>query len=505
MNIFKSKLAIFTLFVLPLLIVLGLCISFNVFGFQNIRLVYYKNINNEGASKTFYSILEIIQSKNYVLSEVNDKEICIENVKTRKAHICMIAESFSEEELNVNIYVDETRLNLAYALINQLSQIIQIKSEEISINWIQAIIEVIEMSEKKAWEAERKLNEMGRIFEEMESEKIGLEENIKNIDTRFNIQEFELSDLKSLVEQLENTNASHLMDEFDSVIEKIRSKLEQIKKRFEEIEGKKDTALNTNQKIGFLISTSKQLRQNVYDDVYRIDEGIRNIRIRNVSILTSPIKTNVKAVSIPQKNIDYALPQILGFIMMTLSLFFSSMIIIKERKSKAYFRNFLCPIKDSTFIFSSYVFLMLIVFVELFLIIFLISRFTELIDKFFLLNFIPLLLVSLTTFIFLGMFIGYLTQREEICILIIFLILLGFLFFSSMIMPTEFIKSTVAKSIIAYLPLNIIENSLRNIIFFRFSIQHEVLSILLLLAYSIFFFFLTFLIKKLTRHQLIYI
>jgi ABC-type multidrug transport system permease subunit len=502
-NIFKSKLAIFILFIFPLLIVLGICISFNVFGFHHIKVVYYKNISSEKANNMFNSLIEVLKSKNYVLEEVDERK-CIESVKKRQSHICMIVNNPIEESLNIDLYVDETRLNLAYALINQISQAIQVKSEEISITLIQAIIDVIGVSEKKTSESLQKLNELESVLNEIEGEKANIENNVRSIDTSFSIKDFDISRLESLVEDLENTNASNLTDDFKSAIEKIESKLEEIKRRFEDIEGKKTIILNSNNKIGILIATSKQLKQNTQENLNKISEATGNIKMRNVSVLTSPIKIDTKPISIPQKNVDYVLPEILAFIIMTLSLFFSSIIIIKERKSKAYFRNFLSPVKDYAFIFSSYLFLISIIMAEVILILLLISKFSTLIDKFFLLNFIPLLLISSTVFIFLGMLIGYLTKHEEVCILVIFIILLGFLFFSPMLMPSEMIKQQIIRKAVTFLPFNLIDSTLREIIFFKFSIVKEYFVLCLLLAYAAVFCLAAFLTKKLTKHQLLY-
>ncbi len=502
-SIFKSKLAIFALFLFPLLVVLVLCISLNVLGFQNIKIVYYKNLTPEN-TETFNSILELLQSKNYILSEVNSYESCIEKVKLRIAHICIIPYAEPEGKLNLQIYTDETKLNLAYALINQISQLIEIKSEEISIGLIQIIIDTIELTEKKVKEIKQKLDELGWKLGDIEVEKNSTESKIKEINTDFKIGEFELSELRDLVEKLKDTNASNLTNDFNSLIDKIETKLQQTKDRFMNIERKKEEILNSTNKISILIFVEKKLRDDVQSDLNKIDEATKRITERNVSVLTSPIRSTIIPVSIPQKNLDYILPELLAFILMTFALFFSSMVTIKEKKSKAYFRNFLTPVKDLTFIFSSYLFLLIIFVIEIFFIILLISKFSTLIDKIFLLNFIPLLLISSTSFIFLGMLIAYLTRDEEICILIIFFILLGSLFFSPTIIPSEMVKQVVIKNIISFLPFNLVENSLRDLIFFKFSITKEFLSLFFFLIYSFIFFLLTFLLRKLTKHQLIY-
>jgi ABC-type multidrug transport system permease subunit len=505
-SIIKSKLATFALFIFPLLVVLVLCIGFSVFGFQNIKIVYSKNATlSEEAQKMLNSTLDFLKTKNYVLTEVNFSE-CIENVKIRQAHICLVVSSPNSNTLKLELYVDETRLNFAYALISQLSQLIQLKEKEISIALIQAIINVVELSEKKAGDSLQKLNELNSKLSAIGAEYANIQSSATAIDTGFSIEDFNVKQLEAIADELEErnlSNATDLIDSLNSAISTLKSKLQATKGRFERIEEKKKVILDASGRIVVLSDEARQLSENVKSQQQEILTAAKG-PLRNASVLASPIETEIKPLSVQQKNLDYILPGLISFILMTLTLFFSSILTIKEKKSKAYFRNFLSPVKDSTFILASYISLIIMLVLEMFLIILLISRFSTLISPSFLPNFLPLLLIALTSFIFLGMFVGNLTRDEEVCILVIFFILLAFLFFSPMIMPSEMIKQQAIRNVVAFLPFNLVDNALRDIIFFKFSIVKEYFALCLLLAYAAVFCLAAFLAKKLTKHQLLY-
>lgn len=507
-GLIKSKLTWFSLFILPLIVALLLSISLNSYGLQNIKIAYHVNFTNisHTAQANVLSLIKFLEEKGYGVLKSNTSEECIENVKLRSWHICMIVESGgSTDEMNIQLFVDESRLNLAYALINQVSELIQIKSEEISISLVQVLINTIESNEKELIEIKKRLDNLKSNIHGIKTEKSNIENNAKAMDTYFSIDEFDLSELEDLVDELENTNASNLSDDFMNAISKIRSKLADVETRFSSIEGKKNVVINSTRSLASMIEKIEQSSNQLTTSQEKMSNEIKNVKQRNVSIITSPIKTFVKPIATKTKNLDLVLPAFIAFFIVTITLFVASAFTIKEKTSKAYFRNFLAPVKDSTFVFSTYVVLLTIILVEILLIIAVVFPFTNILDKKVLLNFLPIFILSITAFIAIGMFIGYIGKREEIVVLIIFFVLLALLFFSPILMPYEMFKQAWIKNAIAYSPFNIVENSLKEIIFFRFSIAKEWLSLLILLAYSAIFFVLTIIAKKFTKHQLIYV
>ncbi len=178
---------------------------------------------------------------------------------------------------------------------------------------------------------------------------------------------------------------------------------------------------------------------------------------------------------------------------------------IKEKKSKAYFRNFLSPVSDVVVILSSYVFLLIVIILQLALVIPVIAYFTNLVTFSFILNMLPLIFVTSTLFIFLGIAIGYIARSEEAIILINLLIILFFIFFSQTVIPHEMLAPIpIIKQIVAYSPFTIIENIIKETAFFHFSISKNLMQLFILFSYAIFFFLISVFAKKLTKRHLIY-
>ncbi|MEM2478687.1 MAG: ABC transporter permease [Candidatus Pacearchaeota archaeon] len=502
-DIIKSKLALFALFVLPAIIILVLCFSLNTAGLQNIRVAYSMENLTQNSLNTTLSLLELLKNKGYEIIN-SSAENCIENIKKGGWHICLIIrQGKTERELNIEIYTDASRINLAYALINHISHLIQIRSEELSISLIQAIIAVLDATKSNMNDAGSKLKELNKIVLNINAATSNIKAIANAIDTSFNLNDFKIDKLDELIEEL--GNSSNLTSDFEDIASHIEAKLKETQKKFLGIESKKAEIKSYSEEIVKLGESILLTSDKVRDITSKVNSSIDEIKEKNPEVLTSPIKTSVISVTTKTKNLDFVLPGFLTFILVSLALFVSSSLTIKEKKSKAYFRNFLTPISDLSFVTGYYFSFFIILAIEMALALLIISFFTDLFSGFALLNIVPILVIALSIFAFLGIFIGHISKSEEIAILINFFILLFFFFFSQTILPHEMLKpSPTTNKILAFSPFNIIEDSLKRIIFFKFPIGQSWFNLLILFAYTLIFFAIAVLSKKLTKHTLIY-
>ncbi|MEM4318298.1 MAG: ABC transporter permease [Candidatus Pacearchaeota archaeon] len=501
--IVKSKLALFSLFLLPALIVLILSFSLSTVGLQQVRLSYYYENLSTNALATTQSLLELLKSKGYEVVNAS-KERCIENIKSGGWHICLlISPGSTENELTINIYTDASRINFAYTLINHLSTLIQIRSEEISIDLIQAIINVLDTTTKKLNESNNKIVQLNKKLIGITTESGAIIATTNAINTDFNIKDFKIDRLNALIEEL--GNSSNLTSDFEDVASDIEAKLKEIERRFKVIESQKGSIKSSTSNISRIVEEIVIISSSVKNTSESIIKDIGSIKEKKPGILTSPIKTSVVSVTTKSKNIDFILPGFLTFIIVSLALFVSSTLTIKEKKSKAWFRLSLTPLSDLSFFFSSFASFFLILLIEIILALAIVSFFTNLLPISTIFSILPLIILAIALFIFIGMFIGNIAKSEEVVILINFFILLFFLFFSQTIMPHEMVKQTYGVTkVLTYSPFNIIENSLKQMLFFRFTLAKIWFSLFILAIYASIFFVIALLTKKLTKHTLIY-
>ncbi len=294
--VLKSKFALFTLFILPVIIVLILSISFSVTGLQNINIAYFNQNLTEDGLKTSSSIIEALKAKGYDIFSSNSSEQCIENVKSKGWHVCMIINQGKvKEELNIVFYVDSSRINIAYTLIHHISEIVKIRSEEISVTLIQAIIDVLDATRSEIVEKSNpKLFEFGKIISDIRIETAGIKTITNSIDTYFDIRDFNINELKDLIEGI--GNASNLTPQLEDIAFDIERKLKQTKTKFETIESKKKEVFNSLSSIERLTETAGESIDAVRASNDKIIKSIDEVKVKEPSVISGPIKTSVSSI-----------------------------------------------------------------------------------------------------------------------------------------------------------------------------------------------------------------
>lgn len=174
--------------------------------------------------------------------------------------------------------------------------------------------------------------------------------------------------------------------------------------------------------------------------------------------------------------------------------------VVREKNSAAYFRNFLTPTSDLMFVLSNYLSNLILVFVQM-AIVFGVSVyfFRELSHV---LHYLALILVIVSSvFIFLGMFIGYMFKSEEIAILTSITVGCVLLFFSNTVMPIETLPGTI-RDIVIYNPFVISELVFNKLILFKLTLYDVAMQIYTLSGIAAGLFVLTFITKKIGKERL---
>lgn len=235
------------------------------------------------------------------------------------------------------------------------------------------------------------------------------------------------------------------------------------------------------------------------ESITKIDKLIAEVDKSNVleaEKIISPIKTQVVSVNSNSNNRDYLLPTILTLIALFGGILLSSTFVLKERKTKAYFRNFMTPTLNFTFVFANYLTCLMILIFQFVLIL----AGIEWIFGKQVLGILPeislILFFSLSAFIFIGIFIGYLFKSEETVIFASVFVAALMMFFSNTILPIETFLSGF-KNIANFNPVVLCSLALKKIVSFGYSYD-SILDEL----YYLGGFFITFLILSLFGRKL---
>ena len=469
---FRSRISSAIIILMPLIIVL-----FSGYGFDSTNLsgvsvaVYsdsYSNITN--------NILNGFEENGFVIKKHSSLEDCIDSVKFSKSQICVsFPPDLSYEGNNEEIlfYVDYSRTNLAYTLINIVGGEVLSESSNLGMVLVQDLIDNLNSVKNFLIEEKSKLdsvpndlNEIGILSNNLENPLAELESTITDLKKYGNVSSLGsiTSDLNSIKEKLSNNSGN---------IEKINLKNEEVKSEISSLIIGLDSIVNS----------------------------LDSIEIGNAEDLVSPIEFGLESITPLTNKREYFIPTVIALISLFGGILISSTFVLKNKKTRAYFRNFVTPTRDFTFVFSTFVTCLIILLMQ-FLLVFLGLYFVFGMNFFaMLLEILCILILSWSAFIFIGMFLGYIFRSEETIIFSAVLVASLLMFFSNLILPLENISGNLLK-IASYNPFVLLENSLKKIYLFGLGFNSIFVELAVLGGFLIFFGVLAYVVRRMTKRIL---
>jgi len=197
-----------------------------------------------------------------------------------------------------------------------------------------------------------------------------------------------------------------------------------------------------------------------------ITNQFEQLSITDPGTVIKPIKTFIKPLSSKKINtLDIIYPSIIVMVLMFVGLLMGNILVMREKTSRAYFRNLIIPVKDWVFILGTYLTTAIIALTQVAIIIIIGTVFFGTHLDFNVFRITPILFFAVIIFSSIGMIIGYLTSSEETSVMAAIILTLIFLLFSNMIIPIETMEETIG--IFARLtPFNISEMILRRSLVF---------------------------------------
>jgi ABC-type multidrug transport system permease subunit len=197
-----------------------------------------------------------------------------------------------------------------------------------------------------------------------------------------------------------------------------------------------------------------------------VKESLDGIDAITPEAIVKPFDTRIESVTGARRQFDFLFPSLLALVIMFVSILAASTIVMKEKGSRAYFRNLIMP--APTFIFFTGVVLtsIILALIQIVVIIFIgvVAFNIDLFSNFGLL--VLSLLLSICFFSFLGLIYGFMFNSEETTTLISLISGVILFLFSSIIIPIESMDPALA-SIAHFNPFVLSEQLLRQSLLFN--------------------------------------
>lgn len=551
--LWRSRSSVIIVLLVPVLAMILLGMAYNNLEPYGLKIGVYIEEDNEITN----SIIKAMDEK-FSIIKFEETENCINSILDGQTQVCAVLNRIMIEENKENkitFYVDYSKVNLVWMIIDTTSQAITEKSEEISFDLTkilldqlteakdsmqqsQLLIETIKSrNEELIGKADNIYTDIYKLRPETSIEKeelIELENKLSDMtESMGSVQEYvelaieEYNELESfvntlplsgnqsqemdkLMDELEegleelkqevNSDSNSTLEEADRLTARIQGKLEEIQARFEEVKVAQKNTLTNLEQMKETISKAQEKIKELQKNIEEVSSDISSIKIKNATSIIKPIETVIEPV-VPEKTfLNYIFPTLLAIVIMFTAIMFTSTAIISEKNSKAFFRNTITPTEEWEFMAARYITDILIIGIQisLFLLISILVLKVKIAEETFLLGTAAVMVISM--FICIGMIMGYILNSQQVGVLAAIALSSIMLFLSNTILPIESMTEPI-RAIAKYNPFMIAEGMLRKIAVYSLGIEQVLGEAYLIIGYSAIILFATYIVNKLINEK----
>ncbi len=550
----RSKSSALIVFLAPLLIILILGLSYNTSDQYAINIGVYADSFTEDVNQFADTLKE--EEFKIIKYESLTLEDCKNDVKYGLIHACIhVPDNFkieSNEAKKITFNVDPSKINLVWMIQETLNTKLNLQAQVISQELTQNILTKLVDTKTKINEESTTItsikNKSATVTSTTETAKTGL----TNIDltapvaiydlTKVDTFETDLSaDLNSASSAITDAisaidsadmNSSEKADiktELESAQSEIDAALAQVENNstdttsaFTEIsnlvnnlnadliatKGKLSTASETVtsttsnlDQITTTISEVTTALENLQTTLDEINTNLESQKVTEASTITNPLITKIEKVSEESTYLNYMFSTLLILVIMFSSLLLGTTLVMMEKHSPAFLRNYFLPIRKVVFVTSIYLTNLILILLQILVIMS--------VSLFFMKDSLPsfpaialILFITASIFTFLGMLIGYLFHSEETATLASISLGSIFLFVSGVILPLESV-SPLLRSITYFNPFVIAEKLVKEILLFNTQLVIVWKDVLVLSSYAVVLFLVILIMESLIHQHVI--
>ncbi|HOI18822.1 MAG TPA: ABC transporter permease [Candidatus Woesearchaeota archaeon] len=525
--LFRSKSSALIVLLAPLLIVMIIGFGFSDASQSTISV----GVFNPEESELSLRLIDNLNTSENKLIFYSGEEQCIQGIKDGAIVTCVIFPTgLSLEDKSTNeivFHVDDSRINLVYKIISTLNANIDIGNTQVTEEITTRLLEILKktsdevdastislVSIKKSISelisstdsAKSKLSAMSipeikvsfstqiSSLNKINTDFLSLRSDSKGVmnkgyDLVDSLNSSDTDDLESALNKL-NTSYNKTGDVSSKLVD-LRNTLSNASKEIDSAKTQLKNTKSTQSAVISLIDSSKKslasTEKSVEDVKSRQEEvsgEVASFKITNPELIAKPIKTKIESVTTKNTRITYSFPYLLMLVVLFVGTMLSSTLVMLDKKSRAYFRNFTIPLNNLFLIFMTYITTVLILVVQVAIII-AVVRFG--LDAPVLNNIAISALVifaGISVFSLLGIVIGNLFSTFESITMTTIAIGSIFIFVSNLVLPLETLSPEI-QQIARYNPYVITSEAIRKVMLFNTGIEMIAKDLLILGLYCL--------------------
>ena len=460
----RSKISAFLLLFGPLLLILLIGVAYSSSGIYDLKIAAY----SESYSELSDSLIAHLEDDNYKIIKVASQIECENSIKTGAYHVCTVfppdmrVESADAKE--IQFFVDESRKNLVFLMINSIGEKIDLKSSELSLVLTVRIVDALTSTRDNIDGYIAQMKELRSNTGESSNNLEEVEDILGDLNFSYevNLTNFDLLDQKIFEINLSGPD----FDEVDDNLDKIKSHTNSLKKQIDGLKSGRDKSLNNINEIIVSLGTLSSSLTTMIGALTVNAKTIDSIQVKDAESIVSPITTKIVPISANKSHLYYLFPNLVVMLIMFISLLLGAILVIRERTSKAYFRNFITPSGGFFSMLATYLSILIIIFMQLILV-YGVSWFFFKEDLLLMLPLSAFILFFVSTlFILGGLFIGLIAGTEEGATIASISAGSVLLFFSNTILPLEALPLKF-RQYIMYNPYVMAQDLLRKVMLFQ--------------------------------------
>ncbi len=509
----------------PLLVIFLVGIAFDNLNQYSLSIGTY----SKSYSPLTDSFITKLEGKNFRVEKISSEEECIDLIRQGKLNTCITfpknLDLDSDQMNEIVFHVDNSKINLVWMVLESISDKLSERSSELSLDLTTDLLNKIDLTNDELYKIRPTITnlktENKNSADLIDDAERRITANVNDLRKKqaamhttlvrkINSAQELVYDIKQVIDQTEYNSTKQKLEELKTDLIALENKItvqgESLSdwKILENIlEDINEIAINNLNSIDNNLKKSEIKIKEIQSAVNKVYGEVSDIKITNATTIVNPITTRIKPVTRERSYLNYLFPALVILVIMFISILLGNTLVMMEKHSPAYFRNFITPTRDIIFILATYLTNVILVFLQLIIILLISSVFF----KAQILSTIPatilILLLSITFFTFVGMTIGYIFTSEETSTLAAISIGAIFLFLSNVILPLETMPDSI-RNAARFNPFVLGESLLRKAIIFqtKFSLLYR--DILTLLAYSLVLFLIIWISQKIVRKHLIH-
>ncbi len=509
----------------PLLIILILSLSYN-----NSQVGLNVGVYAPEFGAEVESFISLLQEQDFKIVKYDlSVDDCVGDLRSESIHTCISLPGNFQVEGNtpkeVVFYIDPSRINLVWMIQEVVGSQFDFKSQQVSQSLTQNILN--SLSETKNAVASR-TTEVGSIQEKVSSASSSAssaKSSLGNVDTALTETPYSLelvtavntnlgsaktklgealtaiesanissgkTPIKAAVESAQKEVDNALVSfsgegqSIEVIIHGLQSDLNSAKTKLASASSAISSSSSSLESVNSALQESITALNSVQTGLSGMKEKLDAQKVMDAGTITAPLVTKIKKVSEEGTFLNYSFPALLILVLMFSSLLLGTTLVMMEKNSPAFFRNYFLPLRKTTFIISTYLTNLILIVIQLAIILGISLFFLEELAS--VLPLVMLILfLSASVFTFLGMALGYVFVSEETGVLASISLGSLLLFFSGVILPLESVSPTF-REIAFYNPFVLSEKLVREVFIFDASLGAIWTELLILAGYAVILF-----------------